>query len=491
MIRTVMQGSRYGAVDIPSSKSQAHRILIAAALSENAGKVICRGISDDLSATMECLTGFGARFLVKGNEILTEPMDGSQEQYGHGLHKVREMNLSERSILPCGESGSTLRFMLPLAGALGKPAEMIMKGRLPYRPMEVYEDILQSHGMNICREGDRLYCEGKLQPGIYTLPGNISSQYFTGLLMSLPLLDGDSLLRWEGTLESADYVAMTEEVLEHFGILFEKLQDGYRIVGRQHYRIESPDTAPAVIRKDRTEEGSEEANGKMPVSDRVLPQIPVEGDYSSAAFFLCMGAFSETGITAFHLSPASRQGDRRILKILKEFGAEVAWKTQMSSGDRQMQTGQEPGAGFLKEQCEAVCVKKGTLQGIEIDASMIPDLIPVLSVVAAAAKGTTRIVRAQRLRMKESDRIRSTCEMLKKLGAHVQELEDGLVIEGTGSLAGGKEVDSCRDHRIAMAAAVGASICRNPVTIAGAECVSKSYPDFWNDFHAMGLEGAC
>ena len=435
MIEKILPGRRNGTVSVPSSKSQAHRILMAAALSSEPVRILCRGISDDIAATMACLEGLGATFDICGDEIrVTRPVTASARE--------RNADTESRALLPCGESGSTLRFLLPLAGALGRSGELTMKGRLPYRPMQEYEEVLVSHGMTIRRDGEKLYCEGQLKAGEYILPGNISSQYFTGLLMALPLLAGDSILKWEGRLESADYVNMTEEVLDRFKIRREKLEDGYRIFGSQRYTL----SCCAGI-----ETG----------------QIRVEGDYSSAAFFLCMGAFSKQGITVSNLSAASRQGDRRVLEILKSFGAEVEQPSSDST---------------------AVRVRNGDLQGIRIDASMIPDLVPALSIVAAAAKGSTRIFHAERLRMKESDRIRSTCRMLQALGAEVQETEDGMIIRGIGTLEGGAEVDSCQDHRIAMAAAAGACICRNPVTIRGAECVSKSYPQFWEDYHKLESE---
>lgn len=425
MMQIITPGIRSGQVQIPSSKSQAHRILIAASMTDRNTVVKCRGISDDIAATMACLERFGASFTLKDDTILVSPV-GKEPPFS----APEKFPLQEPVTLPCGESGSTLRFMLPLAGVLGCSAEMIMEGRLPERPMEEFEQELIRHGMKIDRKEKKLFCSGQLNPGVYILPGNISSQYFTGLLLALPLAEGESILKWEGELQSADYVAMTEEVLDLFGIHYEKQRDGYRIPGNQQYRIAGP-------------------------------VVTVEGDYSSAAFFLCAGAFSENGITSGNLSASSRQGDRRVLNILQEFGAEVI------RGEN------------------GICVRKGSLHGIDIDASMIPDLVPVLSVVAAASNGTTRFFHAERLRLKESDRLYSTCRMLQSLGADAQETADGLIIEGKEKLPGGVCVDPCHDHRIAMSAAVAACICNQPVTVSDAECVGKSYPEFWNDFHAL------
>ncbi len=420
MNKTVTPGSRSGAVSAPSSKSQAHRILICAALAESRSVITCPGISKDIEATMACLNGMGAQIYADGDVINVQPIDRASLRASSG----------ER-MLACSESGSTLRFLLPIVGALGIDAAFAMEGRLPERPMREYEDVLRSHGMNITREGSLLHASGQLKAGTFSLPGNISSQYFSGLLFALPLVAGDSRIVIEGNLESRDYVIMTENALRQSGIVWKDLPDGYEICGNQTYSSE--------------------------------PQIRVEGDYSSASFFLCAGALSANGITVRNLSEASGQGDRRIVDVLKKFGARLERK-----GDE-------------------IFARRDSLNAITIDGSMIPDLIPVLSVVAAAARGTTHIIHAQRLRMKESDRIKSTVEMLKAIGASVAETEDGMVIEGQEYLTGGT-VDSYMDHRIAMAAAVAAGICRNPVTVINAQCVSKSYPAFWDDLESMEVD---
>ena len=420
MNKTVTPGSRSGAVSAPSSKSQAHRILICAALAESRSVITCPGISKDIEATMNCLNGMGAQIYADGDVINVQSIDRASLSVSSG----------ER-MLACSESGSTLRFLLPIVGALGIDAAFAMEGRLPERPMREYEDVLRLHGMNITREGSLLHASGQLKAGTFSLPGNISSQYFSGLLFALPLVAGDSRIVIEGNLESRDYVIMTENALRQSGIVWKDLPDGYEICGNQTYSSE--------------------------------PQIRVEGDYSSASFFLCAGALSANGITVRNLSEASGQGDRRIVDVLKKFGARIERR-----GDE-------------------IFAQRDSLNAITIDGSMIPDLIPVLSVVAAAARGTTHIIHAQRLRMKESDRIKSTVEMLKAIGASVAETEDGMVIEGQEYLTGGT-VDSYMDHRIAMAAAVAAGICRNPVTVINAQCVSKSYPAFWDDLESMEVD---
>lgn len=413
MNKTILPGARTGEVHIPASKSQAHRMLLCAAMGENEVTLRCRGLSKDILATVACLKALGASVDAEGEVLHLRPVSAPPP----GL-----------CLLPCGESGSTLRFLLPLVGALGASAVFEREGRLPERPIEPLGRELCRNGMDIRSDGARLSCSGQLRPGAFSLPGNISSQYISALLMTLPLLEGESTLRIEGALESAAYVAMTEEVLRLGGVRTEKTGYGYRIPGGQRCRF--------------------------------APELSVEGDYSNAAFFLCAGALSERGIRVTGLDPQSRQGDRAIVPLLEEMGAQVA-----SDGS-------------------SVTVKRAALHGITIDASPIPDLIPVLSVVAAAASGETRVIHAQRLRLKESDRLHSTTQMLRALGAEAEELPDGLVIRGGRTLAGGT-VDACGDHRIAMSAAVAGGICRGAVTICGSECVQKSYPDFWTDFQQL------
>lgn len=413
MNKTILPGARTGEVHIPASKSQAHRMLLCAAMGENEVTLRCRGLSKDILATVACLKALGASVDAEGEVLHLRPVSAPPP----GL-----------CLLPCGESGSTLRFLLPLVGALGASAVFEREGRLPERPIEPLGRELCRNGMNIRSDGARLSCSGQLRPGAFSLPGNISSQYISALLMTLPLLEGESTLHIEGALESAAYVAMTEEVLRLGGVRTEKTGAGYRIPGGQRCRF--------------------------------APELSVEGDYSNAAFFLCAGALSERGIRVTGLDPQSRQGDRAIVPLLEEMGAQVA-----SDGS-------------------SVTVKRDALHGITIDASPIPDLIPVLSVVAAAASGETRVIHAQRLRLKESDRLHSTTQMLRALGAEAEELPDGLVIRGGRTLAGGT-VDACGDHRIAMSAAVAGGICRGAVTICGSECVQKSYPDFWTDFQQL------
>lgn len=385
-------------MQIISSKSDVHRALICAALSKSPCRIICHGTSKDMEATRQCL-----RALREG-----------------------------RTEMRCGESGSTLRFLLPVMGALDHKAAFYLEGRLPRRPLGHLWEQLESHGCRLGMQDERiLTIEGQLQSGTYKLPGNVSSQYISGLLFALPLLDGDSDILLTSPLESAAYVDMTIRTLRNFGICIEKTAEGYHIPGTQVY------AAPSCYE--------------------------AEGDWSNACFFLAAGALTEEGMTVNGLHPASMQGDRAILDILKEMGASVS----MEKG--------------------SITVKKAPLHGIRIDASQIPDMVPVLSVLGLAASGTTEIRNAQRLRMKESDRLAAIRETITALGGCVEELPDGLIISGDRRLTGGT-IDSHNDHRIAMMAAIASLICDGKVTVEHAEAVNKSYPDFFDVLQEAGLD---
>ena len=397
MTRLIEPGARRGEVRAPASKSQAHRYLICAALTEHPVRVENAGDSQDIRATRACLS---ALFNTDGG---TRRLD-------------------------CGESGTTLRFMLPLTGALGADAEFMLRGRLPERPIEPLARELCAHGMSIERQGNILRCSGALHPGAFTLPGDVSSQFMSGLLMALPMLSRDSTLNITGRLQSAPYVAMTLEALRLSGINVGLAADGYYIHGGQSYA--APET------------------------------MTVEGDWSNAAPFLCMGALSHSGVAVTGLNPESVQGDRAVVQILRELGAKVDVRSDRVSVSRRM------------------------LRGMTIDAAMIPDIIPALAALAAAADGETRIINAGRLRLKESDRLGGTARMLCALGADVRVDGDSLIIRGRPELAGGMaETES--DHRMAMAAAVAASACRGAVTVTDPGCVSKSYPGFWDDLSSL------
>ncbi len=414
MIKVVEPGERTGSVLIPASKSQAHRAVILAALGSHDVEITCKGISNDIIATADCMNSAGANIEIRGNKISVSPVGKAQHS----------------GVFECGESGSTLRFLLPVFGALGVEGEFVPHGRLIDRPLSPLDEVLKNHGMSFTKTETTINCSGKLTPGEYEIPGDVSSQYITGLLMALPLLEGDSTLCVTGTLQSKGYVKMTEELLVKSGIEYTHTGDTYFIKGSQ-----KPDLGDSFT---------------------------VEGDYSNAAFYLCMGALSQSGITVVGLDPDSSQGDKTAISVLKEMGADVTIDGS------------------------SVTIRKGELKGVTIDASQIPDLIPTLSVVASVCEGETNIINAERLRIKESDRIASTCALINNLGGNARELPDGIVITGVGNLTGGT-VDSCNDHRIAMSAAVAATASTGKVTVLDSGCVKKSYPDFWDDFATLKI----
>lgn len=413
---TVKRGYRFGTVNAPSSKSAAHRLLICAALSEKESVLRLSGLSKDIEATIDCLNALGANICVESDKILVQP--------------IAQVPKGPITLHP-GESGSTLRFLLPVAGALGAEAVFIMEGRLPQRPMDALEGELTAHGMRITREGNRLNCSGQLTCGDYALPGDVSSQFISGLMFALPLVAGKSTLTVTGSLESASYVRMTENALRRAGIRIERSENMYRIDGEQIFSS--------------------------------APETAVEGDCSNAAFFLCMGALSPRGVRVTGLDPSSAQGDRAILDILKRFGAQVDTEK------------------------DAVTVTRKELKAQRVDAREIPDLVPTIAALAAFAEGRTEIVNAGRLRLKESDRLQTTQDMLSSLGADIFQTDNGLVICGKESLEGGL-IDASGDHRIAMAAAVAACGCREDVIIQGAQCVDKSYPDFFKHLEALEVK---
>ncbi len=418
MDMTVLPGARSGTAAAPASKSHGHRLLLCAALSEGECSVDFGTLSEDISATLHCLQALGAEV-----EIF-----GTTATFQNSIHNLVYHN---RIILPCGESGSTLRFLLPLCAALGAEAEFRMEGRLPERPLAPLDALLCAHGAELRREGSSLFLRGQLRAGDYSITGAVSSQYITGLLYALPLPEGESRLTVMDKVESAPYIAMTEDALLQSGIRFEKDGWVYAIPGNQRYSLPS--------------------------------RCRVEGDCSNAAFFLAMGALSERGVSVTNIPQNSLQGDRAILSLLRAFGAEVS------------------------EAGECVTVRRGTLRGMVIDAAQIPDLVPVLAVIAAAAEGETRIENAGRLRSKESDRLSATAALLTALGAEVEERSDALSIRGGRALRGGS-VESFHDHRIAMAAAVAASLCRESVTVKDALCTDKSFPGFWEALQQLELE---
>ncbi|MCL2181155.1 MAG: 3-phosphoshikimate 1-carboxyvinyltransferase [Treponema sp.] len=411
-----------GSVNAIPSKSQAHRALICAGLSDAVTHIECGSQSKDIAATSACLSAMGAGVRRQNDVYIVQP-----------LKQVS-------APLLCGESGSTFRFLLPVVCALGQRASFILEGRLPERPLSpLYEELVR-HGCALSPHGVNPFnAEGKLTPGVFSLDAGVSSQFISGLLFALPLLKGDSELRLTGQIESYPYIELTVSMLEAFGIKVEFKDAVFSIPGGQAYR------SPGTVR--------------------------IEGDWSNAAFWLTAGALGENGVTCNGLDLRSKQGDRAIMDILERFGAQI----EKSGSSVTVRDGRIDGRKPRGKR----------LRGIEIDARDIPDLVPVLAAAAAAAEGTTVIRGAGRLRGKESDRLAAVSSVLNGLGADVRVTDDGLIINGGGALNGG-QVSSWGDHRIAMTAAVASMLCAQPVIINGAEAVNKSYPGFFDDLRSLG-----
>ena len=419
-----------GTVRAIASKSMAHRLLICAALCPGPTTISCPTTSRDIEATIDCLVALGAQVDREGELLHVTPLAGSPASDNLRVG-------AEGAVLDCGESGSTLRFMLPVVCALGCRASLVGHGRLAERPLSPLYEELVAGGATLSEAGRfPLEVSGGLRAGRFELPGNVSSQYVSGLLLAAPLLAGPSEVRVEEPIESRPYIDLTISALKAFGVL--------------------------------VDETHEEIDGKVYTCFCVSPSTPyrscgsvsVEGDWSNAAFWLATGAISGQ-VTVSGLDLQSRQGDRAILAALAKLGSLVS-----RSGD-------------------SATVTSGSPCGCEIDASDFPDLVPPLAAVAALAPGTTRLTGCGRLRLKESDRIETVCGGLSALGADIASEGDDIVIHGRPELEGGV-VDAAGDHRIAMMAAVAAARCRSSVTIRGAECVEKSYPAFFDDYQSLG-----
>ena len=370
-----------GEIQVIPSKSVAHRYLICAAFANSETILICPETNRDIEATVDCLNALGAHI--------------HRTESGYSIDPISV--IPEKATLNCCESGSTLRFMLPIVGALGVDTTFQMAGRLPQRPLSPLWEEMERMGCILSRPtADTIRCTGKLKAGEYVIDGGVSSQFITGLLFATALMDGKSKITITGNLESRPYVDMTEQALKLFS---------------------APDFhSPGYIE--------------------------VEGDWSNGAFFLAAKALG-SGLNVLGLNTESAQGDRAVMEILK----------QMEAGTP------------------------------TVSAKDIPDLVPILSVVAAANRGAV-FTDIRRLRLKESDRVASTIAMIDSLGGKAEADENTLIIYGTG-LTGGT-VDAMNDHRIAMAAAIAATVCKEDVTILGAECVKKSYPKFWEEYARLG-----
>ena len=420
----------------PKSKSYEHRILICELLSKlgEADTLDAQGEpreasdlsrtaarpSEDVMATKDCIS-----------KIKLSLMDGRSEV-----------------VLDCNQSGSTLRFFLPIVCALGLKARFLMRGRLGKRPMDELINELKSHGCKIDTEDDAICTSGKLEHGVFNLPGDISSQYVSGLLMALPLLSSDSEIHVRRPLVSAGYIDVTLDVMRKFSISVSEENSGseyiYRIKGGQRY---------------------------------IMPEkYIVEGDWSNAAFWFAIGVLGDEPLAIEGLNPNSLQGDRKIFDILREMGADVYAEIDND-----------------KAVFEAYPLGNISLKAIALDAENIPDLVPLIAILACFTDGKSKITGIKRLRLKESDRLLAIEELIYGLGGSIKTREDVIEISGLGAggMLRGGEVRCFDDHRIVMSAATSSLRCREDVLIDNASAVNKSYLGFFDELDRLGLSGKC
>lgn len=388
-----------GTVSIPASKSMAHRAIICAALSGGTSRISGVTFSKDIHATLSVMQAFGAAYEIMGDEIritgIAEP--------------------AAEAAADCCESGSTLRFLIPVAAALGTKTTFLGQGRLPERPITPYLRELPQKGIAFDYQNTMPFTiEGRLQSGSFSLEGDISSQFITGLLFALPLLDGDSDIVLTSPLQSKPYADMTIDCMARFGVTVMETESGYHIPGNQVYQAHD---------------------------------LAVEGDFSQAAFFFAANALGNS-VTLENVPKKSVQGDRKIVEILDQMWYNIEEKLLVNAAD-------------------------------------IPDLVPILAVAASLCPRNVRIYGAERLRIKESDRLETTAALLNVLGGKVQITPDGLEIKPVSGFTGGT-VDSAGDHRIAMCAAIAATRASGDVLVRGAHCVEKSYPAFFEDYQSLG-----
>ena len=408
-----------GTVAAPASKSEAHRRMICAGLTKGATTLTGFMNSADMAATARCLKALGAKVAQEEDSLIVT-----------GYAK----KVTKLPVLDCGESGSTLRFFVPIALAMTKGGVFRMHGRLGQRPMDVYRDLFVPRGVRWrmgvgCDGAAELTVKGELEAGHYVMPGNVSSQFVSGLMFALPLLNEDSTLTVQPPVESAGYIRMTIEALTQSGVVLEELAPfSWRIPGNQQYQAK---------------------DGRL------------AGDYSQAAVLACAGALGHD-VTVTHLAQETTQGDRAVLTHLTAFGAKV----------------QEDESG--------VTVTAEKLTGTTLDMADCPDIAPILALTGQLAEGESRLTGCGRLRLKECDRLAATVEVLNLLGGNAKAVGDTIVIQGVKALKGGVTLPDYNDHRMVMLGAVAASIAQEPVVVTGVEALNKSWPEFINVYQTLG-----
>ena len=403
-----------GIIDAIPSKSYAHRILIASALCKAPTRINITKLSDDIVATMNCLRALGAKMDVHDDHIVLTP-------------NITDIDCHT---FDCNESGTTLRLLLPLSVQLCNKAQFLGRGRLMQRPLSPLKEMLEEKGVSIIPQDNSITVTGNITAGDYEIPGNVSSQFISGMLFTLPLLSGDSTLTVTCDYQSKGYVDMTISVLKLFGINIEQDGNVYKIKGDQEY------VSPA--------------------------EVTVEGDWSNSAFWLCASAIS-SDIDVKGLNVSSYHNDKKVLDILELFGANVI------NNDNSIKVTSIPQSDKLHT----------------VDSADIPDLIPILAVTAACTGTNVRFDHISRLRLKESDRVKAICDMVSSLGAIAEATEDTITITGTNNVQGCTQ-NSFNDHRIVMCLAVASTVANGNIIITDAHAVNKSYPTFFDDMAKLG-----
>ncbi len=413
-VKIIPSKNNYNEIIAPPSKSIAHRNVIGASLAKGRSVVKNIVLSKDIQATISCMREIGAKITYDNNTLYID---------SNGLSSI-----DENTIVDCNESGSTLRFLIPLFAISNKEVIFKGNGRLLERPLNIYQEIFDKHGLLFKLKEDGLHIKGPLKAGVFEIKGNVSSQFITGLLMTLPLLKENSFIKVIPPFESKSYVDVTLKVLNDFGIKINVIDEyNYEIAGNQNYQSK---------------------------------EYYTEGDYSQIAFFAGLGLINND-LKLLGLERNSNQGDKAIIDIINSMG------------------------GLIED--DFTC-KKSDLSGIDIDLADCPDLGPILMALATQADGETHIINAGRLRIKESDRIAAMEAELKKLGCEVKSSFDEIFIKGKTLLKGGVVLNSHNDHRIVMALSIISTIAQKPVVIENAESVEKSYPNFFNELKNIGIE---
>lgn len=401
-----------GEIKAPPSKSLSHRALICAALSKGQSIISNIAYSDDILATINGLELLGAKFERSNDSLIVK-----------GTKRIK----APSKAINCNESGSTLRFLIPIFSLSNKEISFTGNPSLIKRPQSIYEKIFKQDGNIFEVSNNNILVNGSVTNRKYILKGNVSSQFFTGLMFALPLLKDDSTILIDGILESKSYIDLTIQMLNEFGIEITELENGYFIKGNQSYKATN---------------------------------YKVEGDYSQAAFFLVAGVLNGL-IKVKDLDLDSFQGDRAIIKVIKQMNGKVIYMEN----------------GFITESSSTL--------GTTINLSDFPDLGPIIALLGSLSEGKTTITNASRLRIKESDRIESTVRTLKALGANISSTKDQIIIRGKKALKGGVTVDSYNDHRIAMMISIAASLSKEKVVLTNANAVNKSYPNFYKDYESV------